>query len=253
MKDVQGEKDKRNIGISEVGISDFLYPINICIDNNYHNTVAKLDMYVYLKSDKRGTHMSRFVEILSEYNKFDDIEDVNSILLNLQNRLESYRTRITMNFPIFMLKQAPISKKNAFDNINIELDAILDNNKIRICVTLDMNVMTLCPCSKEISSYGAHNQRARVRVKYNLSNKIFLQPIIDIVENSASSGIYPLLKREDEKYVTEVAYENPKFVEDLCRDISLNLNKNDIMYEFIEVKSFESIHNHNAIARIFNE
>ncbi len=256
IKDVQKQRDLRNIPIQKVGVKGVEIPLEIerkSKDGLEKIVYAKADMSVDLPAHFKGTHMSRFIEILNDYRreclKSDDIE---KILFEMKKRLEANSAYLKFSFKYFLPKTAPVSKKTSLMCYDCAFVGEVDQNcNFKFYLTAKVPVTTLCPCSKEISSYGAHNQRALVKLKVSYDNDkhIWLEDLIEIIESSSSSEIYPLLKREDEKFVTEQAYENPKFVEDIIRDVVSGLEKNEIInfYE-IEVEAFESIHSHNAWA-----
>lgn len=245
MIDLQSSTDNRNIALKEVGIREFSLPIKIGIEE-IKPTVAKFSISVSLKEEKRGVHMSRFVEIIEEVDEIK-INEIDEILYKISKNLDSNRVVLEIKFPYFVEKKAPISGKKSKLEIDSILIAELDKNISKKSLELSIPVTTLCPCSKEISKHGAHNQRAYVnlRLEGEFDN---IEDYVEMVERVVSAPVYPVLKRVDEKYVTELAYENPKFVEDVARDVYLELEKTPLNYFRIEVESLESIHNHNAFA-----
>lgn len=250
MKDIQSLYDNRNIKINEVGISDIIYPINFFDGKKNISTVATFKLGVELQAKRKGTHMSRFVEILQEKNNINYINLIDVLTTTLQ-KLDSPRASIEVEFNYFYEVFSPITNKNSLLDIKAMIYGSFGKDK-KLNIRYDIPITTLCPCSKEISSYGAHNQRANliVDIDYNADNsKHLIDKIIDV----GSSRVYPLLKREDEKFVTEKAFDNPKFVEDVVRDVAIILKNENIGYNFIEVRSFESIHNHIAYAKIYGE
>lgn len=248
MKDVQSSIDTRNIFIDNVGISDIKYPILFKNNDVNESVTAKFELSVSLSKEIRGTHMSRFVEVLNNIEVLSS-NSIESFLKQLKDKLHSDSVYINTKFIFFATNISPVSKIESLIDIDVEIDSSFANNKIYKFITYSIPVTTLCPCSKEISNFGAHNQRADIKIKVEYCSDTH-NKIINEISNLASSKVYSLLKRVDEKYVTENAYTNPKFVEDVTRDIAIYLNENSIKYEFIEVKSYESIHNHIAFARI---
>jgi GTP cyclohydrolase I len=247
--DVQSERDLRNIAIDKVGVKNIRYPIVVEDKaNKYQNTVAFIDIFVDLPHEHRGTHMSRFMEVLNSYHKETLIDNLEPFLNQVKSRLNSQKAYVNIEFPYFITKTAPVTKMTSLLDYNCVFEASLaDKFEFKLSVTVP--VTTLCPCSKEISDYGAHNQRSYVTVKIEYNQFVWIEELIDYVEESASCEIYPLLKRPDEKYVTEKAFNNPAFVEDIVRDVTLRL-KNDerIKWFCVESENIESIHNHEAYA-----
>ncbi len=257
MNDVQNQKDVRNIDIQKVGVKDVEVPLliekKLPDGKKATQTVyAKAKMSVSLPKEYKGTHMSRFIEVLNEERKNNLLGvDIKNLLDKLRKRLNSNSSYLKFDFKYFIEKEAPISKLKSLMCYDCYFEGNYTGDDYKFYLGAKVPVTTLCPCSKEISKYGAHNQRALVKVKisYDENEHIWLEDLISEVENSGSSNLYSLLKREDEKSVTETAYENPKFVEDVLRDIVLKLQKNEIINEFeVEIEAMESIHNHNAWA-----
>lgn len=249
MPDLQNQTDKRKITIDKVGVKAIKYPIIVSDrTNKIQNTIAEINFYVELPHSNRGTHMSRFVEILNKYHQEDIIFNLDKLLSDIKKSLKADAAYIEIRFPYFILKKAPVSKITSYLNYDCLFRASLsDNFDFRIGVAVP--VTTLCPCSREISAYGAHNQRSHVTVLVQYSEFIWLEELIELIESVSSCEIYPLLKRADEKYVTEKAYDNPRFVEDMVRELSVHLNKDKrILHYEIESENFESIHNHSAYA-----
>ncbi|HPZ00823.1 MAG TPA: GTP cyclohydrolase FolE2, partial [Clostridiales bacterium] len=251
MKDVQNQKDLRNIPLNEVGIKNLRYPLAIKDSSGeWFTTHTTISATVGLPAEKRGTHMSRFVEIIQEYDRLN-LKEIRGMLERMQTVLEAETAFLTINFDYFVKKKAPVSGKEAYLNVNVTVSASLENTDFRFVVTVQTPVTTLCPCSKEISDYSAHNQRALVTITTETQRFIPLEQYVAIAEAAASSPVYPLLKRPDEKYVTEYAYDHPKFVEDVCRDVKQQLDRiPGIQHYEIEAESLESIHNHSAYAKI---
>ena len=258
IKDVQNEKDLRNIPIQKVGVKDVEIPLKIerkTQDGTVQSEIvyAKAKMSVSLPSHYKGTHMSRFIEILNDCQKESLAStDVEQILFNIKKKLDAKDAYLKFNFKYFIQKEAPISRLSSLMCYDCAFEGEIDEqDNYKFYLITKVPITTLCPCSKEISKYGAHNQRAllTIKISYDNDKHIWLEDLIEMAQKCASSEIYPLLKREDEKFVTENAYENPKFVEDVIRDIVSKLNVNEIInfYE-VEMEAFESIHAHNAWA-----
>jgi GTP cyclohydrolase IB len=250
--DVQGSADSRRIAIDKVGIKDIRHPVRVRdrSDGEQH-TVATFNMYVYLPHNFKGTHMSRFVEILNSHEKEISVSSFKEMLREMAERLESEAGHIEMRFPYFVNKRAPISGVQSLLDYDVTFIGEVRDGKPEMSIKVVVPVTSLCPCSKEISDYGAHNQRSHVTVQVRNRGFIWVEEIIDLVEQEASSELYGLLKRPDEKYVTERAYNNPKFVEDMVRDVALRLNEDERVGAYVvESENFESIHNHSAYALI---
>lgn len=254
MKDIQNMKDERGIAIQRVGISDTHLPLAIISSKGQKRNIdAHIEKFtVNLLPEFKGTHMSRFMEIL--YEKADKVisyELIDAILTDALERLEAQAAQIAVSFTYFIEKVAPVSKRPSLLNIRCSYyGEKIVGEETKIKGKLVIPVTSLCPCSKEISSYGAHNQRSKVTLTVEPNaTSVDIDALVKLVEESASCPIYPALKREDEKYVTEYAYDNPKFVEDMLRDIVLSVRKlPEIKYFTVECENFESIHNHNAYA-----
>jgi len=253
MIDIQKEKPLYEIEIDNVGIKDLEYPIRVLDKrNNYQNTIGKITMSVDLPNDFRGTHMSRFVSILNNHRGEITFKQIQPILEDIKKSFDAQKAHFQCYFTYFIEKKAPVSEESSLFPVQCmffgELDK-KDSFTFKLGVTVP--VLTLCPCSKEISSYGAHNQRANIKTIVQSKDFVWIEDIIDISEKSASAPIYSLLKRTDEKHITELAYDNPYFVEDVVRKVAHYLiNDERITYFYVEVESFESIHTHNAIAKI---
>lgn len=251
--DVQMEQPDHKIDVDAVGVKDIVFPIAVeDRANKKQHTVAKISMMVELPHHFRGTHMSRFIEILHCYQQEFSLVNIDQLLHKIKQELQAVKAKIIINFPYFLRKNAPVSKVQSImdypcvfygiDNGTDQQDFILE---------VDIPVITLCPCSKEISSRGAHNQRAVVKIQIRYREFVWIEEIIEVAESSASSPVYSLLKRSDEKYITEHAYDHPCFVEDVVRSVSVKLLKDDRITWFrVECESFESIHNHSAYAVI---
>jgi len=252
LPDTQNQEDVRQIPINKVGIKNLKYPVAVKDkDNEIQHTIANIAMTVDLPMHFKGTHMSRFVEVLQNKKREIHIDSIYNIIDELKSRLKATAAHVELEFPYFKEKKAPVSGKPSLIDYKVKFHAIKEGDKKDFLMTIIVPVTTLCPCSKNISVYGAHNQRGEVTVSVRFLNMVWIEDIITIIEQSASSELYTLLKREDEKYVTEKAYENPVFVEDLVRNIVLKLKENtDIIWYSVEAENFESIHNHNAYAMI---
>ena len=257
MKDVQQEQDTRNIQIDRVGVKGVSYPVSVMQHENNctQDTIASVSMSVMLPREYRGTHMSRFIETLEEYHGKISPNNIEKISARLCEKLDAPESAIKFEFPYYIRKNAPVSKIPSYSRYEISLEGFYKRNNLNhdfdLITGVGVHVQTLCPCSKEISNYGAHNQRAFVNLKVRCKNLVWFEELIAMIENSASSPLYTLLKREDEKFVTERSYENPRFVEDVLRELALRLNSDErITWYKINVTSFESIHNHDAFAEI---
>ena len=252
LTDTQKERDHRELRIDKVGVSNLRFPIRICDKANAHqDTIATIGMFVDLPHHYKGTHMSRFIEVLNTHGNVVHVENVTEILAAMQDRLEAKTAHLEIDFPFFLKKSAPVTGKTGLLNYNAKFEATANGSDIDFVLEVRTQVTTLCPCSKAISVHGAHNQRGEVTVQLRSSETIWIEDVIELAEASASSELYSLLKRPDEKHVTERAYENPVFVEDLVRNVATRLNAHPhITWYKVEVENFESIHNHNAYASI---
>ncbi len=251
LPDTQNQTDIRDIPIDKVGIKNLKYPITVKDrDGGVQHTVATVAMTVDLPKEFKGTHMSRFVEVLMNKKEIH-IDSIFEILKEMQNKLHANSAHIELDFPYFKEKLAPVSRKPSLIDYRIKFHAVVNKNKKDVIMTVVVPVKTLCPCSKNISKYGAHNQRGEVTVAVRFNDIVWFEDVISIVEQSASCELFTLLKRDDEKYVTEKAYENPVFVEDVVRNVVTKLKQNEkILWYHVEAENFESIHNHNAYAMI---
>jgi GTP cyclohydrolase I len=250
MIDIQNQKDFRNIDIKKVGVKNIKYPITVLDRARGTQPVnASINMYVNLPRHFKGTHMSRFVEVLNDFKGQISIKTFQTVLEKTRQKLHAQSAHMEIEFPYFLEKTAPVSKARSL----MEYRCIFagENSAIQtdFLVGIVVPVTTVCPCSREISRFGAHNQRSIVTVKVRFQKFFWIEDIIKIVEDSASGEVYSLLKRADEKYVTEKAYENPKFVEDVVRSVAVKLDKDEnFIWYSIEAENFESIHNHSAYA-----
>ncbi|RKY99420.1 MAG: GTP cyclohydrolase I FolE2 [Candidatus Hydrothermota bacterium] len=249
MKDVQSERDHRNIPLEKVGVEGLLYPIKVMQKSGgLQETIAKISMSVDLPHEFRGTHMSRFIEVLDSYSHRITLRNLERMLDELKNVLNAQTAHIEMEFPYFLIKEAPISRIPSYMSYICKFKAS-KSDKFDFILEVNTPVQTVCPCSKEISDYGAHNQRANVKIEVRMSGLVWIEDIVKIAEESASSPVFSLLKREDEKFVTEHAHDNPRFAEDVAREATLRLERNPkITWYRVTVVSYESIHNHNAFA-----
>ena len=252
--DVQSSPDQRNMPINQVGIKDLHFPLQIQSAEGVQHTIARIGMTVALPASQKGTHMSRFVALMEERQHLVlDFTSLHQLTLDMLKRLDAQAGRINMSFPFFRKKAAPVSGITSFlDYVVTWQGEVSASGEYSHQIKVLAPVTSLCPCSKEISQYGAHNQRSHVTVTLTChKQEVSIEEIIDLVENKASCQLYGLLKRPDEKYVTEHAYENPKFVEDMVRDIAVALKNDPRIDRFsVESENFESIHNHSAYALI---
>lgn len=256
MKDVQSQKDRRGVGISEVGVSGIRLPIFFGAGRNRQLVVASVSMGVNLPADRKGTHMSRFLQIIQPYrDKTLDQGTMAKILNNMRKKLDAQQAKIGFDFTYFLSKKAPVSKKVSSSGYECQVEGKIGGNSESFYYTqVKVPVATLCPCSKEISRYGAHNQRAEVLLRVKSSEYIKPEEVITVIEKRASTELFPILKRPDEKYVTEKMYDNPRFVEDVAREIGVWAKADRRVQDYvIKCLSFESIHNHNAYAVIIKE
>lgn len=251
VEDVQSRADTRRIPIDRVGIKDINHPVKLRDrSTGEQHTVANFNMYVNLPHNFKGTHMSRFVEILHREREIS-VENFPALLIEMTSRLEAEAGHIEMSFPFFVMKKAPISGVESFMDYRASLIGEQRGADTVIRVRVVVPVTSLCPCSKKISDYGAHNQRSHVTLTVTLREHMWIEELIDIAESEASCELFGILKRPDEKYVTERAYDNPKFVEDLVRDVAVRLNNEARVTAYtVEAENFESIHNHSAYALI---
>ncbi len=250
--DVQNSADLRRIAIDKVGIKDIRHPVRVKDrSQGEQHTIAHFNMYVELPHNFKGTHMSRFVEILNRHEPEISVESFKDMLSEMSERLEAETGHIEMSFPYFINKKAPVSGVESLMDYQVSLIGEISRGRRLTTIKVVVPVTSLCPCSKKISDYGAHNQRSHVTVAVRTNSFVWIEEIIDLVEKEASCELYGLLKRPDEKYVTERAYDNPKFVEDMVRDVAAKLNADDRIDAYsVESENFESIHNHSAYAMV---
>lgn len=252
IEDVQSSADTRHIAINKVGIKDIRHPVRVMdrAESEQH-TIATFNMYVYLPHNFKGTHMSRFVEILNNHEREISVNSFQDMLTEMAELLESETGHIEMTFPYFINKQAPVSGVSSLMDYEVTMIGEIKDGKHQIFIKVLVPATSLCPCSKSISDRGAHNQRSHITVTAGTLDFIWIEELIELVEQEASCELYSLLKRPDEKYITEKAYDNPKFVEDLVRDVAGRLNADPRIGSYIvEAENFESIHNHSAYALI---
>lgn len=254
MEDVQSKLDHRGISIQRVGVSQIRLPVQIeTKEKSFQSVLATIRMTVDLPQEYKGTHMSRFLEIMHPWSdKILSSRSVSEILKEMREKLQAETAHFEMDFEYFINKTAPVSKSKSLLGVHCRFEGTLNSDKEDFVLQVSVPVTSLCPCSKQISQYGAHNQRSeiRVRIRYDHQERYFwIEDLVALLEAQASSPVYPILKRDDEKFVTERAYENPKFVEDMVRDVVLALRAQPgIVWFQAECENFESIHNHNAYA-----
>lgn len=250
MQDKQSERDRRGVRIDRVGVKGLRYPIVVRdLAHKIQNTVATISMSVDLPHHFKGTHMSRFVEVMNEHGGIIHVENIPDIVRDMRRRLDAEHAHIRMDFPYFIQKKAPITRSPGMMDYGATFVASSHGGKLDFILGVSVPVTTLCPCSKAISARGAHNQRGLVELQIRSTVTIWIEELIELVEKSASCELYSLLKRQDEKHVTERAYDNPVFVEDLVRNVAVRLRKDRrITWYRVEAENFESIHNHSAFA-----
>ncbi len=250
--DVQSSTDTRHLAIDKVGIKSIRHPIVVRDKSvGVQHTIATFNMYVRLPHNFKGTHMSRFVQILNEHGREISVESFESILREMVEKLEAKSGYLEMTFPYFVNKTAPISGVQSLLDYEVAFMGEISDGEYRFTMKVQIPVTSLCPCSREISDRGAHNQRSHVTITVRTRCPVWIEDVVGIAESQASSELYGLLKRPDEKFVTERAYDNPKFVEDMVRDVAAVLNADDCIEAYtVESENFESIHNHSAYALI---
>jgi GTP cyclohydrolase I len=250
--DVQSQRDDRNIAIQKVGVKGVKYPV-IVLDrtNGTQHVNATINMYVNLPHRFKGTHMSRFLEILNKYRGQINIRTFQTILTTIREKLDGESAYMEIEFPYFVEKKAPVSRSRSLMEYHCSFIGENSRHRSDFLVSVTVPVTTVCPCSKEISAGGAHNQRSLVTVTLRFKKFFWIEDVISLVENSASAEVFSLLKRSDEKFVTEKAYENPMFVEDVVRSVAEKLNRDgNFTWYSVEAENLESIHNHSAYAYI---
>ena len=249
--DVQAKQDIRGVAIDKVGVKEVAYPITLRTrDGGEQTTVATINMYVSLPHHEKGTHMSRFLEVLNTEAHPLTPECISTVATKIKERLEAETAHLEINFPYFIKKPAPVTKQAGLMDYQVTFRATA-NHVSDFVMGVKAPAASLCPCSKEISEYGAHNQRCEIEAQVRFDGNVWIEDLVEHLEAAASAPVFPVLKRPDEKWVTEAAYDNPKFVEDIVRDLALRLNDDDrIAWYRINSENFESIHNHNAYAQI---
>ena len=255
MVDVQNLKDERKINIKKVGVKGIKYPV-IVLDraNGFQHVNATINMYVNLPHHFKGTHMSRFIEVLNAYRGEINIKTFESILRKVKEKLNAQSAHMEIEFPYFIEKKAPVSRAKSLMEYTCRFIGESNGNRNNFMVGVVVPVTTVCPCSKEISDQGAHNQRSMVTVNVRFKKFFWIEDLIRLVEDSASGEVFSLLKRSDEKYVTEMAFENPMFVEDVVRSVAVKLNQDaNFTWYSVEAENMESIHYHNAYAYVEKE
>ncbi len=255
MPDVQASHDSRNVPIEKVGVKNITYPITLhCpATNGVQHTVASVNMYVGLPHYQKGTHMSRFLEVLNKHHESIRSNDIMKICDDMRVRLEAETSLLELKFPYFIHKKAPVTGSKGMLDIVVTFEATASAKGHDFVMGIKVPATSLCPCSKEISAYGAHNQRCEMEVKVRFAEGQFMwiEELFELVEKGASAQVFAVLKRPDEKFVTEQAYDNPKFVEDIVRDLAVALdNEPRIAWYTCNSENFESIHNHNAFAHV---
>lgn len=252
VRDVQSEQDQRNIAIDKVGIKGLSWPIQVLDrSNGIQDTVANVSLSVFLPRDYRGTHMSRFIEVLGEQENQVTFHNMENLLKMLQKRLDADEAHAYFEFPYFITKKAPVSGALGRMRYDVRFFAELKGRKFDLITELTAPIQTLCPCSKEISDRGAHNQRAHAKISVRMKTFVWIEELAEVADQCASAPVYSILKREDEKAVTEKAYANPRFVEDSVRELSIAMEKDHrITWYSVSVTSHESIHNHDAFASV---
>jgi GTP cyclohydrolase I len=249
---VQGRTDTRRIAIDKVGVKDIFHPVRVKDrSGGEQHTIANFNMYVHLPHNFKGTHMSRFVEILNLHERELSVDSFRTMLREMVQRLDAEIGHIEMTFPYFVMKKAPVSGVQSLLDYRATLIGEVRGDRTDTWLKVVVPVTSLCPCSKRISDYGAHNQRSHVTITARIDGHVWIEELIDLAEREASCDLYGILKRPDEKYVTERAYDNPKFVEDMVRDVAMHLNSDPRVRAYtVEAENFESIHNHSAYALI---
>ncbi|MBL4590976.1 MAG: GTP cyclohydrolase I FolE2 [Phycisphaerales bacterium] len=252
MPDVQGAADFRQVAIDRVGVKDVIYPMKLATrDGGEQTTVASISMYVALPQEQKGTHMSRFLEVLNEH-KCQPFrpEDIPVITKKIKERLNAEEAHFEASFTYFIEKPAPVTKQTGLMNYEVTF-ACSSNSHEDFVMTVAAPATSLCPCSKEISEYGAHNQRCKIQASVRTDGVMWIEDLAELLEGAASHPVYAVLKRPDEKYVTEKAFDNPKFVEDIVRDLAMALDNEERIVQYsISSENYESIHSHNAYAEL---
>lgn len=255
MPDVQASRDTRRVAIDRVGVKEVVYPIRLATrDGGEQRSVATISMYVALPQEQKGTHMSRFLEVLNEHagEPFRP-EDIPTLTRAIRDRLKAEHAHFEASFVYFIEKHAPVTGAPGLMNYEVSFECTA-NSHDDLIMSVAAPATSLCPCSKEISEYGAHNQRCRIEAKVRTDGVLWIEDLVELLEKAASHPVYAVLKRPDEKFVTEKAFENPKFVEDIVRDLAMAMDDEDrISWYSISSENFESIHSHNAYAEIIRD
>jgi len=256
LPDIQSSVDDRTIAISRVGVTSIRWPIRFVSSSHRgiteQSTVASFDMFVSLPADRKGTHMSRFLQLLSDWDSQFSIESLKSFCQAICEKLDSDDAYVTVRFPYFVDRLAPVTGEAGKIQLEVTID-LKSGSQNDLVMTVTGPATSLCPCSKEISARGAHNQRCKLAVNFRCKaeTEISIEELYEMMEQSASTQVFPILKRSDEKWVTEAAYDNPKFVEDIVRDLALALSGDDrIAWYRCSSENYESIHQHNAFGEI---
>jgi len=254
MPDIQARQDTRKVAIDKVGVKHITYPITLhCpATGGVQHTVAKVNMYVGLPHYQKGTHMSRFLEVLNRHHEEIRSDQIMDICKDMKDRLEAEQAHLELRFPYFIHKKAPVTGAPGMLDIQVSFECSINSTEDFV-MGIKVPATSLCPCSKEISAYGAHNQRCEIEVKvrFGPNQSMWIEDLFHLVEQAASTQVFAVLKRPDEKWVTEAAFDNPKFVEDIVRDLAMTLESEDrIVWYQVHSENFESIHNHNAYAFI---
>lgn len=254
MPDVQSKRDQRRVAIDRVGVKGITYPISLhCpATGRKQHTIASVNMYVGLPHYQKGTHMSRFLEVLNRHHEELRSDQIMNVCHDMKQRLEAEKAHLELVFTYFIQKEAPVTKSPGKLDIEVTFTCLSDEEDDFV-LGIKVPATSLCPCSKEIASYGAHNQRCLVesKVRFVEGQKMWIEELFEIVERAASAPVFAVLKRPDEKSVTEEAYDNPKFVEDVVRDLALALDAEDrVAWYQVNSENIESIHNHNAYASV---
>jgi len=251
LPDIQSASDPRNLPIQRVGVRSLTHPIMVATPAGPQPSVASVDMAVALPGDQKGTHMSRFFDVLQSARMPLSAAALRPLLQAMLARLNAVEGSIELRFPYFIMKSAPVSGAQSLLDYQVTLHAEQQAGVLAVLQKVAVPVTSLCPCSKKVSDYGAHNQRSTVTIALELAGEMAIEEQVRFAEQAASCELYAVLKRPDEKYVTERAYDNPKFVEDIVRDVALALQRDQRVLSFmVETENFESIHNHSAYARI---
>lgn len=249
MRDIQSEVDTREIPLQKVGVKKVKYPVKVLDKTNkFQTTTASVDLFVNLPHNFKGTHMSRFIQVFHKYHKDITMQHFLDMLEEIRTRLDAQNAYGLIQFPYFIEKKAPVSGSEGIMEYTCSYEATVSETERKFFVGIHVPIATLCPCSKAISSYGAHNQRGEVNVRILYSDFFWIEDVICMIEKCASTPLYSVLKRRDEKFVTENAYENPRFVEDVVREVYLGLKSMNFKSFTVEAETEESIHFHNAYA-----